>query len=116
GSLTDLIGSSIAQFRAIDSSMQTVREVAAEAAQSVRNQRATSGELDDLINGARERALASGTAVARVSENFAESAPTIARIDQSSEELDTLAGRIDAEVEGLRRRFAQVAKSGESAL
>ncbi len=109
GSLTQLIGSSIAQFRAIDTSMETVRDIAADAARAVADQRATSAELESLITGARERVLASGRAVARVSENFAEVTPTIDRIGASSNELETLAKRIDYEVESLRNRFAGLA-------
>ena len=105
GSVTDLIGSSIAQFRAIEGSMETVREVSAEAAQSVRDQRATTEQLGALITGARDKALASGSAVARVSDNFAQATPTIERIDQSSEELEMLAKKIDREVEMLRGRL-----------
>ncbi|MEL7188317.1 MAG: methyl-accepting chemotaxis protein [Pseudomonadota bacterium] len=107
GSLTNLIGQSIAQFRAIDESMETVREVAAEAAETVRQQSASSAELGELITGARDRAFASGEAVARVSDNFAASSPTIQRIDESSDELTALAIKIDREVEQLRARFGQ---------
>ena len=108
GSLSELIGSSIAQFRAIDSSIETVRSVAADAAHSVREQRATSEELSRLIEGARTGARASGGAVGRVSENWAEIKPTINRIDSSSDELDALAAKIDREVSDLRSRLSNI--------
>lgn len=108
GSLTQLIGNSIAQFRAIDTSMETVRAIADEAVRSLSDQRSTSSELDALIRSARDGAMASGNAVARVSENFAGVSPTIARIDESSAELEQLASRIDSEVLALRQRFASL--------
>lgn len=110
--VSELIGSSVTQFRAIGQSMETVRDMAGEAAKAVVAQRRTGNELRDMISEAKTRVLSSGEAVARVSENFAAAAPTIERIDTNSEELDALARRIDYEVMALRRRFTALSVQG----
>ncbi len=115
GSLSGLIGESIAQFRAIDASIETVGEMAAVAASSVEEQRATSTNLSDLIEGVRRKAIDSGSAVAQVSENFAQSGETIDRIDNSSGQLENLATRIEAEVEALRLKLSNGGAAQEPA-
>ncbi len=115
GSLSGLIGESIAQFRAIDASIETVGEMAAVAAASVEQQRTTSAELTGLIDGVRRKALDSGSAVAQVSENFALASKTIDKIDNSSGQLEALATQIDREVESLRQRFSEDGLSAEPA-
>ncbi|MDY7097764.1 MAG: methyl-accepting chemotaxis protein [Pseudomonadota bacterium] len=115
GSLTELIGSSIAQFRAIDTSIECVREISAEAASAVNEQRATGSELESLIEETRGKAIQNGKAVARVSENFIETAPTIAQVDSNSNDLDALAKRIEQEVDRLRYRFTELGNGAEPA-
>ncbi len=115
GSLSELIGESIAQFRAIDASIETVGEMAAVAASSVEQQRTTSAELTNLIEGVRRKALDSGSAVAQVSENFAQASQTIDKIDNSSGQLEALATQIDREIESLRQRFSDDGLSAEPA-
>ncbi len=104
-SLQNLIGSSIAQFRAIDQNIEVVRGVAAAAEDSANAQRTTSGELARLIDTAKTQALGNGAAVSQVSENFRRAQETIDEIDGSAQSLDGIANRIDHEVDSLRQRI-----------
>ncbi|WP_432201269.1 methyl-accepting chemotaxis protein [Erythrobacter sp. W53] len=107
GSLVELIGSSIAQFRAIDGNMANVRALSESVEQSALAQRETSQTLSTLIDGARQQALGNGAAVAQVSANFNETGATIGMIDNSSKRLESLAQRIDREVARLHDRIVE---------
>ncbi|WP_394731251.1 methyl-accepting chemotaxis protein [Altererythrobacter sp. GH1-8] len=106
-SLQTLIGSSIAQFRAIDKDIDFVRCVAADAQDSAQAQRQTSSELARLIGAAKEQALGNGVAVSKVTDNFKRSLETIGAIDGSAQGLEGLAMRIDGEVQALTARITE---------
>jgi len=105
GSLVELIGSSIAQFRTIDSNMANVRALSESVERSAAEQHETSETLSSLIDGARQQALGNDEAVTQVSANFDETGVTIGMIGKSSKQLDNLAERIDREVSRLHRRI-----------
>ena len=105
GSLVELIGSSIAQFRAIDTDIASVRSLSSEVERSVIAQRETSQELSAMIADSRQHAESNGSAVQRVSENFARATETIDRIEGSSNHLEKVADKIDEEVARLRERL-----------
>jgi len=113
--LTDLIGQSIAQFRAIDGNMATVREVSLNAERSALAQRDTSTGLTKLIEEARAQALENGAVVSQVSQSFGDTSTTIDHIRGSSGQIDKLASQIDHEVQNLRATLAGGAAETEPA-